>query len=144
MGADLILGVDIMTDWEFLESVEGLEEPPASAREGALWELLQGEKEELCRAIAGSGALLHVSGVANERDLSDEYTEEIDWRRRDQLEYRLREIIDAQDRLIGGAYGRCSECAKEIEPKRLVADPAATYCLSCQQMAEPELAFHSL
>lgn|SRR5574341_640446 len=134
-----------MSDWAWLESVEGLEETPVSARAGALWELLQGEKEVVCREIAAAGSLVHSNGfAANERDPSAEYTEEIDWRHRHQLEQRLREIIDAQDRLTGGSYGRCAGCGKAIEGRRLSANPAATFCLSCQQIAEPELAFHSI
>jgi RNA polymerase-binding transcription factor DksA len=100
-----------MDDWGLLASVEGLEEPPALVRDGALWELLQGEKEQVCREISGAGTLAHVNGYAtNERDPSDEYIEEIDWRHRAQLEHRLRDIIDAQDRLNEGSFGLCAEC----------------------------------
>lgn len=134
-----------MSDFSLLESVEGLEGPPPSARAGALWELLQSEKEDVCREIAGAGSLVHVSGFAvNERDLSDESSDQIDWRHRDQLEQRLREIIDAQDRLTEGSYGVCNECGEEIGAKRLLANPAATTCVSCQRNAEPEFAFHSI
>jgi RNA polymerase-binding transcription factor DksA len=137
--------VAIMDDWALLESVEGLGEWPALARSGALWELLQGEREQVCREISGAGTLVHINGYAtNERDLSDEYIEAIDWRHRDQLEQRLRDVIDAQDRLSEGSYGRCAECGTEIEPDRLIADPAASFCLSCQQSAEPEFAFHTI
>ena len=134
-----------MSDWSLLQSVEGLEETPVSAREGALWELLQGEKEEVCRELARAGSLVHGNGFAvNERDVTDEYTEEIDWHHRDQLEQRLREIIDAQDRLTGGGYGNCVECRKEIAAKRLLANPAATCCLSCQQSAERQVLSHTI
>ena len=134
-----------MSDWAMLESVEGLEEQPASARSGALWELLQGEKEQVCREISAAGSLAHGNGFAmNERDPADEYTEEIDWKRRQQLEHQLREIIDAQDRLLDGCYGFCAECGKQIEPKRLLANPAAALCVSCQRMSEPEFAFHTI
>jgi DnaK suppressor protein len=67
-----------------------------------------------------------------------------DWRHRDELEHQLREIIDAQDRLMDGSYGRCSECGSEIGVKRLVANPAASLCVSCQASAEPQLTFHSI
>lgn len=134
-----------MDDWALLESVEGLEEAPGMARAGVLWELLQGEKEDVCREISAAGTLAHGNGFgANERDPSDEYTEEIDWRRRDQLEHRLRDIIDAQDRLNDGAYGFCAECGNEIEAKRLMADPTVTFCVSCQKSTEPESAFHTI
>ena len=134
-----------MNDWDLLQSVEGLEQTSSGARFGALWELLQGEKEQVCREISSAGNLIHENGFgANERDLSDEYTEAIDWKQRDQLEQRLRDIIDAQDRLSDGSYGRCDECRNEIDPKRLLADPAATLCFSCRQSSEPEVAFHTI
>jgi RNA polymerase-binding transcription factor DksA len=129
-----------MSDWVLLESVEGLE-GSSSAQPGALWELLQGEKERVCGEISGSGSLAHENSfAANERDPSDEYIEAIDWRHRDELEHQLRDIIDAQDRLMGGSYGQCVECGSEIGVKRLRANPAARLCVSCQSSAEPELA----
>jgi len=132
-----------MSDWALLESVEGLES--SSPQPGALWELLQGEKERVCGEISETGSLTHGNGfAANERDPSDEYIEVIDWRHRDELEHRLGDIIDAQDRLMDGSYGRCGECGSEIGVKRLVANPAATLCVSCQASAEPELAVHSI
>lgn len=132
-----------MSDWAYLESVEGLES--SSAQPGALWELLQGEKERVCSEISDAGALAHDEGfAANERDLSDEYIEVIDWHHRDDLEHQLRDIVEAQDRLLDGSYGRCFECGSEIGVKRLVANPAASLCLSCQASADPEFAFHSI
>ena len=133
-----------MDDWALLESVEGFEGSP-NAQSGALWELLQGEKERLCGEISGAGSLAHGNGfAANERDLSDEYIELIDWRHRAELEQHLREIIDAQDRVIEGSYGRCTECGNAIDAKRLVANPSAVLCLTCQQTAEPEFVFHTI
>ena len=134
-----------MDDWALLESVEGLDEELSEAGPGALWEFLQGEKEEICREICARGALAHGNGfAANERDPSDEYNEELEWRQRHQLEHRLREVIDAQDRLIEGTYGRCAECQEQIEAKRLLANPTADLCISCQRSCEPELAFHKI
>ena len=96
-----------MSDWVYLESVEGLES--SSTQPGALWELLQGEKERVCSEISEAGALVHDDGfAANEHDPSDEYFEVIDWHHRNELENRLRHIIDAQDRLLDGSDGRCA------------------------------------
>ena len=133
-----------MSDWALLESVEGLEES-ATAQSGALWELLQGEKERVCGEISAAESPADTNGfAATERDPSDEYIEVIDWRHRDELEHQLREIIDAQDRLMDGSYGQCADCGGEIGGKRLRANPAATLCISCQQSAELELAVHSI
>ena len=136
-----------MSDWALLESVERLEglEGFASAQPGALWELLQAEKERVCGEISAAGSLVHSDVcAANESDPSDEYLELIGWQHRHQLEQRLRDIIDAQDRLTEGSYGLCDECGREIGARRLRADPAATLCVSCQQSAEPEFAFHAI
>ena len=133
-----------MSDWALLESVEGLE-GWTSPQPGALWELLQSEKERVCGEISDGGSLAHGNGfAANERDPSDEYIAVIDWRHRDELEHQLREIIDAQDRLIDGSYGQCAECSGEIGVKRLLANPATSLCLSCQTSAETEFACHSI
>jgi RNA polymerase-binding transcription factor DksA len=136
--------VAIMSDWALLESVEGLE-GSSSAQPGALWEFLQGEKERVCSEISSGGSLTHDNGfAANERDPSDEYIEVIDWRHRGALEHQLRDIIDAQDRLIDGSYGQCAECSGEIGVKRLRANPAVSLCLSCQARAETEFAHQSI
>ena len=133
-----------MSDWALLQSVEGLEQT-ASAQPGALWELLQSEKERVCSEISDAGSLAHGNGfAANERDPSDEYIEVIDWHHRDELEHQLRDIVNAQDRLMDGSFGRCAECESEIGVKRLIANPAANLCVSCQASAEPEFAFHSI
>lgn len=133
-----------MTDWALLESVEGLE-GSLSAQPGALWELLQAEKERICGEISRAGAMARNNGfAANERDPSDEYIDVIDWRHRDELEHQLRDIIEAQDRLIDSSYGQCAECGSEIGAKRLLANPVASLCVSCQSSAEPQLTFHSI
>lgn len=132
-----------MTNGILLESLEGLES--SSARSGALWEILQGEKEQVFRELSADGPVVFSNGFApNERDPSDEYGDDIRWHRRDQLENHLREIIDAQDRLMDGCYGQCGDCGKQIERKRLFANPTATLCISCQRSNEAELAFHTM
>ena len=47
-----------------------------------------------------------------------------------QLEIRLNEIKSALDRLKSETFGKCRICQKEIEIKRLNANPAATTCLT--------------
>ena len=134
-----------MNDGALLESVEGLEETAPSARFGALWELLKGEKEAACRELLAAGPLVRYDSTAlNERDFSEEWTEAIEWRHRDQLEGRLRDIIDAQDRLADGSYGQCADCGIPIEAMRLAADPTATLCVVCKNSSEPECTFHTM
>jgi DnaK suppressor protein len=134
-----------MSNWALFESVEGLEEPVPSTRFGAVWELLQGEKEAACRELLAAGPLLHPDSTAvNERDISEEWTEVIEWRHRQQLEARLRDIVDAQDRIAGGVYGECADCGIPIEPRRLAAEPTATLCVVCKNSSEPEGTFHTM
>lgn len=47
-----------------------------------------------------------------------------------QLEARLAEVRDALERIENGNFGHCAACGKEIETKRLLANPAAQTCKS--------------
>jgi RNA polymerase-binding transcription factor DksA len=70
------------------------------------------------------------------RDGTDESARDVAWHHREILEARVRQLNDAQDRLMDGGYGRCAECGDEIDERRLTADPATTLCLECQRTAE--------
>ena len=118
-----------------LESVEGLGE---SVLPGELWELLQAEKESIAREVVADGTMLHNATSVNECEPWDDATEQSQRRHRRALETRLREVNDAQDRLIDGGYGVCADCGAPISDKRLVADPAAALCIQCQQAIETE------
>ena len=126
-------------DGMLLETVEGLGDAPMVATGGEIWEWLQGEKEEVAQELLSEGPLCQ-TGVAGvqEAEASEESRREIEWRHRGQLEARLREINDAQDRLMDGAYGRCMECGADIGYKRLTADPATCFCIACQRSAETD------
>ncbi len=122
-----------------LESVEGLGHSPFVNSAGEIWERLQAEKEEVSRDLLAEGALgASDLGGLLESEAADEYAREIRWRHRGQLEARLRELNEAQDRLIDRTYGRCANCAEEIDRKRLAADPAAARCIDCQRSVETE------
>jgi DnaK suppressor protein len=47
----------------------------------------------------------------------------------------LAETNAAIDRLDGGTYGRCERCGGAIGRQRLLALPAARYCISCAPAA---------
>jgi len=79
-----------------------------------------------------------------ESEASEEYTREIRWQHRSQLEARLRDIIEAQDRLLDGDYGTCAECADQIGNNRLMADPAVRLCIACQRSVEERQALEEL
>ena len=37
------------------------------------------------------------------------------------------------------SYGRCVDCGVDIDPRRLLAQPAAARCIRCQAEAERQL-----
>lgn len=128
-----------------LQTVEGLGDAPLVRTGCEIWEWLQGEKEEVAREILSEGPLCQtaVSGV-QEAEASEESRHQIEWHHRGQLEARLREVNDAQDRLMDGFYGRCMDCGAEIDSGRLAADPASALCMNCQRSAEPEAVFYTM
>lgn len=132
--------VVMVYDGVLLESVEGLGDPPVVARSGEIWHRLQDEKTEVAQSLLDEGALVHDQVNAGpDADPSNEITNELEWLHRAQLESRLREIGEAQDRLIEGLYGRCIDCDEEIDQRRLAADAAAARCFACQSMIDGKL-----
>ena len=128
----------------FLQTVEALGESQVVDESGEMWQLLQGEKENVERENLTSGPLCHEATFATEFEACDDAAQELPWRHRKLLEDRLRNLNDAQDRLIDGGFGCCVECGGPIAIKRLLADPAALTCLDCQQRMEGELLCRTL
>jgi RNA polymerase-binding transcription factor DksA len=128
-----------MIDGILLQTIEGLGDDPAIRTGSGIWEWLQNEKAEVTSEILREGPLCQtaVEGML-EAEASEENGREIEWRHRGQMEARLREVNDAQDRLMDGAYGRCTDCGTEIGSKRLEADPAVSLCIACQRNSEAE------
>ena len=52
------------------------------------------------------------------------------------LSERARRLRHALTRLEDGEYGVCSDCGAPIPPKRLLALPATTTCVGCQEQLE--------
>jgi len=48
------------------------------------------------------------------------------------LEKSLEDINKALDRIKKGTYGTCKYCGNPIAPKRLLARPTASSCISCK------------
>jgi DnaK suppressor protein len=109
---------------------------------GAIWNSLQELKEMTSRELLDDGPICQNQHV--ERFSEDLDDREIGFRRRSQLEHRLLEITNAQDRLMDERYGSCIECQEEINPSRLAADPAASLCLDCQKLADGERRFPTM
>ena len=129
-------------DGILLQTVEGLGDAPLVRSGCEIWEWLQGEKEEVAHELLAGGPLCQTaaSGV-QEAEAAEENSREIEWWRRGHLEARLREINDAQDRLMDGAYGLCTDCGGEIGGQRLAADPATSLCIDCQRSVKGEDTF---
>jgi DnaK suppressor protein len=45
--------------------------------------------------------------------------------------HEIHQIQDALRRISEGTYGVCAKCGVDIDPKRLMALPTATRCISC-------------
>ena len=112
---------------------------------GETWNWLQNLKEEVSRDLLGEGPLCRseILGL-REGEESKANVWDIEWFHRAQLEARLRQIVDAQDRLLDGTYGKCVECGQQIAVGRLIADPAAPLCLNCQKIGETDHQFWTL
>ena len=135
----------IIMDAMLLESVEGLGHSPFVTSPGERWESLHAEREEISRELLSEGPLCACDAVGLlESEASEEYSREIRWQHRSQLEERLRDITEAQDRLMDGQYGRCADCAGEIGGQRLMADAAVRLCIACQRKVEERLALEDL
>ena len=56
----------------------------------------------------------------------------------DDLDSRLADVDRALRRIDDGTYGSCEACGRPIGKERLVARPAARFCLEDQALAERE------
>ena len=132
-------------DGLLLQSIEGLGEPSLAPSLCDIWESLETAKECVAREISAAGPLsLSDCCGMQESEASEEYARELEWRQRGRLEARLREITEAQDRLMKGTYGRCTNCGAEIDGRRLAANSAVAFCMVCQESTEAEFLFYNM
>lgn len=129
----------------FVECSNATANSSASAISGEVWNRLQDSKEEVTQELLDEGPLCQ----SDHDDIRDDQalvadSREIEWRHRSQLEARLRDIADAQDRLLDGDYGKCIECGEPISSARLAAEPVVSLCLRCQSATETETVFPTL
>lgn len=100
--------------------VSSLQEGPQS--DGRIWYQLHSEKEEICEALL------------QKCWPSDQYRGVLGENRSvDQLQARLRLVVDALDRLMAGSYGNCVTCRRRIKDNKLNADPVLPYCHDCER-----------
>jgi DnaK suppressor protein len=129
----------------FIESSNATDNSLASAFTGEIWNWLEDLKQEVRQELFDEGPLCQSENddLRDERVLAAD-SAEIEWHHRSQLEARLRDINDAQDRLLEGNYGKCVECGEQISSARIKTDPVISLCLSCQTTRETETVFPSL
>lgn len=134
-----------MQDARLLTRTQSHGNPTFIGKRGETWNWLQNLKEEVSSDLLGEGPLCRseILGL-REGEESKANAWDIEWLHRAQLEARLREIVDAQDRLLDGTYGKCVECGEQITVGRLMADPAAHLCLNCQKIVESDRQFSTL
>ncbi|MGE0127384.1 MAG: TraR/DksA family transcriptional regulator [Blastocatellales bacterium] len=71
-------------------------------------------------------------GVLDSADSSvREHSMDLEGRLMNMKSERLEHINAALQRIERGDYGICVKCRKEIDPKRLDAEPAAMTCMDC-------------
>ncbi len=58
----------------------------------------------------------------------------------DNAQMMLAQVQAALDRLESGTYGKCVNCGRDINPRRLEALPYATLCIDCQSANEARMA----
>jgi len=49
------------------------------------------------------------------------------------MELKLRDINAALENIKNKKYGKCEDCGKDIDEKRLEVNPAARFCMKCQK-----------
>ncbi|MBL8151699.1 MAG: TraR/DksA C4-type zinc finger protein [Blastocatellia bacterium] len=107
---------------------------------------LQSEKEKLHNSASYARSLPtdELTDGWQERDSAAERElRDIEYSKLSAMQLRLRQLDEAQERLKAGTYGLCTECGKEINPKRLALDPAVALCVSCQSSFEKEALKHN-
>jgi len=102
----------------------------------ALKQKLLQKRRDLQANIASLEDEARDSGEAEVRDSTDDATAAqgtSESLQEDAIESEtLTQVEDALQRIEDGTYGKCSDCARPIEPARLEAVPWAAYCLEDQ------------
>ena len=97
-----------MEDGLFLQTAEGLRDPSFIRTDGETWDWLQDLNEKVSQDLLEEGPLCQSeAGGLRENEPSAANVRDIERSHRARLEARLRDIIDAQDRLLDGRYGDC-------------------------------------
>lgn len=101
------------------------------------------QREAELRAILHAGILekSHPAdtqdSVSDFKDMAAESSRElVADAKADQAAQELEQVLSALRRVREGRYGECLDCGDAIDERRLMALPAAPYCIACQAVHE--------
>jgi len=101
---------------------------------------LLAERDQLIQKLKGSDLSIDDSETPDPVDLAvRNYSKNVQLAVSENESRQLTLIDEAVLRIDDGEYGRCQNCEKDINPKRLAAIPWARYCLDCQELLEKGL-----
>ena|SRR5437763_10816423 len=88
---------------------------------------------------AEEGRDLGLEGAQDPADRAEAtYEKEVLFSQSENETQLLQMVNGALDRMNDGTYGKCLNCGREIELKRLEAVPWAHFCVACQKQKEAE------
>ena len=107
---------------------------------GKYRQLLLAERDKLKQVILGRTELppsFNNDGALDSADSSvREHSMDLEGSLISMKSDRLEQINAALQRIERGVYGICAKCGKEIDPRRLDAEPAAMTCMDCLSVKE--------
>ena len=101
--------------------------------EHEIYELTRGE-----RAVQPVDPLSDIGGLKSEQGDDADMVFEAERNKAvvDNAQILLARVRAALQRLEKGTYGKCVNCGRDINPRRLEALPYATLCVDCQAASE--------
>jgi DnaK suppressor protein len=101
---------------------------------------LNAERELLIDKLNGNDLSIDDSETPDPVDLAvRNYSKNVQLAVSENESRQLTLIDEALQRVDDKEYGKCQNCQKDINPKRLAAIPWARYCLDCQELVEQGL-----
>ena len=106
-------------------------------------QLLAQREAELRAILRSTDEIPGAAGEADAHDVTDfkemaseESLSVVDEAQAMHAAVELEQLLSAQQRLQDQRYGRCLDCDKAIDLRRLEALPATPYCTACQAIRE--------
>jgi RNA polymerase-binding transcription factor DksA len=129
------------------EMIKITSHPERVTKQSLVWkDVEEGLKKERRKVAGETGRLAEeLETEWQERDSpSEKETREVEYRHREALQIRLRDIDDALERMRYKTYGSCIDCKKKIAVRRLFNDLTVSHCLACQTIADGNVSETSL